>query len=147
MPNELDQLKRHPYRVSFGGRDLGLLAELPEIRIGHRCREWRLYDNDGGDEPATEVVDTSALVSVASCDIATALELISPFAVGDDVLAAERTRELVLSPPGQSGEKTLRFPRAVLLPELEYSPRPDNHRAKITFRALPDDNGTLFTFA
>lgn len=147
MPNELEQLKRHPYRVAFGSRDLGMLAELPAIRIIHRCRDWRLYDRDGGDEAASEIVDASALVSVASCDVATALELIASFAVGDDVLAAARSRELVLSPPGQSGEKTLRFPRTVLLPELEYAPRPDNHRAKLTFRALPDDRGTLFTFA
>ena len=147
MPEELSKLKRHPYRVGFGSRDLGILAGVPEIRIVHRCRDWRLYDRDGGDEAASEIVDSAATVSIESCDIATALELISPFAVGDDVLAAGRARELVLSPPAGSGEKTLRFPRAVLLPELEYNPKSDRHRAKLTFRACPDDHGTLFTFA
>ena len=147
MSEDLSKLKRHPYRVAFGSRDLGILAELPAIRITHRRMDWRLYDRAGGDEAASEVVDTSAEITVASCDIAAALELVAAFAVGDDVLAAGRARDLVLSPPEQSGEKTLRFPRAVLLPELEYAPGPNNHRAKITFRALPDDNGTLFTFA
>ena len=147
MSEDLSKLKRHPYRVSFGGRDLGILAEIPEIRISHRCRDWRLYDRDGGDEAASEVVETGATVTVASCDIATALELISSFAVGDDVLAPNKARALVLAPPEASGEKTLSFPTAALLPELEYLPRRDDHRAKLTFRARPDGNGTLFTFA
>ena len=147
MSEDLNKLKRHPYRVSFGGRDLGILAEIPEIRITHRCRDGRLYDDAGGDEAASEVIETSAFVTVASCDVATALELVSAFAVGDDVLAPDRARALVLSPPEASGEKTLRFANAALLPELEYLPRRDNHRAKLTFRARPDDNGTLFTFA
>ena len=147
MSEDLSKLKRHPYRVSFGGRDLGILAEIPEIRITHRCRDWRLYDDDGGDEAASEVVETNAAVTIASCDIATALELVAAFAVGDDVLAPERAGALVLSPPQGSGEKTLRFANAALLPELEYQPRRDDHRAKLTFRARPDDNGTLFTFA
>ena len=147
MSEDLSKLKRHPYRVSFGSRDLGILAEIPEIRIAHRCRDWRLYDDAGGDEAASEVVETNATVTVASCDIATALELVSAFAVGDDVLAAGKAHALVLMPPEQSGEKTLCFPNAVLLPELEYQPRRDNHRAKLTFRARPDDHGTLFTFA
>ena len=133
--------------MSFGSRDLGILAEIPEIRIAHRCRDWRLYDDDGGDEAASEVVETSARIAFSCCDIATALELVSAFAVGDDVLAPGKAHALVLSPPPESGEKTLRFPNAALLPELEYLPRRDNHRAKLTFRARPDDNGTLFTFA
>ena len=147
MSEDLSKLKRHPYRVSFGSRDLGVLAEIPEIRIAHRCRDWRLYDDAGGDEAASEVVETNALVTVASCDVATALELVSAFAVGDDVLSPAKARALVLTPPEGSGEKTLSFPNAALLPELEYLPRRDNHRAKLTFRARPDDNGTLFTFA
>ena len=147
MPEDLSVLKLHPYRVSFGGVSLGILAGIPEIRIAHRCRDWRRCDRGGGDEAASEIVESGAVVTVVCCDIATALELVSSFATGDDVLAAERARELVLSPPERSGEKTLRFPRAALLPELEYSPRRDNHRAKLTFRARPDDNGTLFTFA
>ena len=147
MSEDLEKLKRHPYRVSFGDRDLGILAEIPEIRITHRCRDWRIYDRGGGDEAASEIVDTAAAVTVCCCDIATALELVSAFSVGDDVLDESRARELVLAPPAGSGEKTLRFPRAVLLPELEYSPRRDDHRTKITFRARPDGNGTLFTFA
>ena len=147
MSEDLSKLKVHPYRVRFGSRDLGILAEIPEIRIAHRCRDWRLYDRAGGDEAASEIIDASATVAVASCDVATALELVSAFSLGDDVLAAAREKELVLSPPEGSGEKTLRLPRAVLLPELEYSPRSDNHRAKIACRARPDDHGTLFTFA
>ena len=147
MQEDPSVLKVHPYRVSFGGRDLGILAEIPEIRVAHRCHDWRVCDRDGGDEAASEIIESSATVAIASCDIATALELVSDFAVGDDVLAAERARELVLAPPEQSGEKTLTFPRAALLPELEYSPRRDNHRAKLVFRARPDGSGKLFTFA
>ena len=147
MSEDLGKLKRHPYRVSFGGRDLGLLSGIPEIRIAHRRRDWRLYDREGGDEAASEIVETSAAVTVSCCDIATALELVAAFSVGDDVLDASRTRELRLSPPTASGEKTLSFPRAALLPELEYSPHRDNHLAKLAFLARPDGGGTLFTFA
>ena len=110
MSEDLSKVKRHPYRVAFGSRDLGILAEMPEIRIVHRRHDWRLYDREGGDEAASEIVDTAATVSFASCDIATALELVAAFAVGDDVLDAGRSRELTLSPPAGSGEKTLRLP-------------------------------------
>ena len=147
MQEDRSVLKVHPYRVSFGGRSLGILAEIPEIRIMHRRRDWRVCDREGGDEAASEIVDSAAEVAVTSCDVATALELVSAFATGDDVLASERAAELVLSPPEGSGEKTLTFPRAALLPELEYSPRRDRHRANLAFRARPDDNGRLFTFA
>ena len=147
MSEDLEKIKLHPYRVSFGGRDLGILAEIPEIRIAHRCRDWRLYDNAGGDEAASEIIDAAATVTVSCCDIATALGLVAAFSVGDNVLADERCGELVLAPPAESGGGTLCFPRAALLPDLEYEPRSDNHRAKLTFRARPDENGTLFSFA
>ena len=147
MSEDLEKIKLHPYRVSFGDRDLGILAEIPEIRIAYRRHDWRLYDREGGDEAASEIVDAAASVTVSCCDLATALELVSAFELGDDVFDANRFRELALAPPAGSGEKTLRFPRAALLPDLEYSPRRDNHRAKMTFRAFPDGNGTLFTFA
>lgn len=146
MSQSIDTLKVHPYRVSFGGRNLGILAEIPEIRIEHRCRELHLYDGDGGDDETAEIMDARATVTVNCCDIATALELISAFAAGDDVLAKSRCQTLMLAPPADCEEKTLSFPRAVLLPQLEYSPRPDNHRAKLFFRARPDSSGTLFRF-
>ena len=146
MSQGIDTLKVHPYRVSFGGRNLGILAEIPEIRIEHRCRELHLYDGEGGDDEAAEIMDTRATVAVNSCDIATALDLISSFAAGDDVLENTRCQALVLAPPTDCDEKTLCFPRATLLPQLEYSPRADNHRAKLFFRARPDSSGTLFTF-
>lgn len=139
--------KRHPYRVSFGGRDLGILAEAPEIEVIRRCRELRLYDEAGNEEEAAEIVDARATVAVTSCDIATALELVAEFAVGDNVLADDRCCELALAPPEGSGERTLSFPRAALLPDLEYAPSAENHRAKLTFRARPDSGGTLFSFA
>ena len=146
MSQNIGALKVHPYRVSFGGRNLGILAEIPEIRIEHRCRELHLYDGDGGDDETAEIMDARATIAVNCCDIATALELVSAFSTGDDVLADTRCRALVLAPPAESGERTLSFPRAALLPSLEYSPRPDNHRAKLFFRARPDGNGTLFNF-
>ena len=146
MSQSLDTLKVHPYQVSFGGRDLGILAEIPEIRIEHRCRELHLYDGEGGDNETAEIMDAGATITVNCCDIATALELVSTFAVGDDVLEDARCRALVLAPPAECEERTLRFPRAVLLPRLEYSPQADNHRAKLFFRARPDGGGTLFSF-
>ena len=139
--------KRHPYRVSFGGRNLGILAEVPAIRVSRRCREMLLYDDAGAEEEAAEIVDARATVTVTSCDVATALELVAAFAVGDNVLADESCRELVLAPPEESGERILRFPRASLLPDLEYDPQLANHRAKLTFRARPDGSGMLFSFA
>ncbi|MBQ6352160.1 MAG: hypothetical protein IJJ28_02695 [Lentisphaeria bacterium] len=147
MSDNTSTLKIHCYRVSFGGRDLGILAEIPAIRVEHRCRELRLYDRDGSGEDTAEIMDSRAEITICSCDVATALELLAAFAPGDDVLAESRCRALVFSPPAGVPEKTLRFPRASLLPRLEYSPRFDNHRATLTFRARPDRGGTLFTFA
>jgi len=148
MPEPNTMLKIHPYRVSFGGRELGILAMIPEIKMEHRCRDLWLYDPDGGNgNESAEILDARAMITVCSCDVITALELLADFSPGDDVLAETRCRPLVLAPPEGSGEKTLRFPRAVLLPKMDYSPRLDRHRVTLTFRARPDRGGTLFTFA
>ena len=41
----------------------------------------------------------------------------------------------------------LAFAAACLLPELSYSPKAENHSAKLVFRARPDGTGALFTFS
>ena len=149
MPSELAKLKRHDYRVSFAGSDLGPLLGEPAIAI--RCKRFadRAFDPSVNGDPGTEhatIVDAAATVSVSTGDISGALALLAGFAVGDDVLAPERCHALVFAPPAGSGEKVLTFPNACLLPELEYSPKAGNHAAKLAFLARPTVSGTLFSF-
>ena len=132
MPSELAKLKRHDYRVSFDGSDLGPLLGEPGIAI--HCKRFadRTFDpettGDVGTEHAT-IVDAAATVTVTTGDIAGALALLAGFSVGDDVLAPARSHALVFTPPAGSGEKVLTFPDACLLPELEYLPKSRNHAA------------------
>lgn len=144
--SERSKFKRHPYFASFGGTALGPLTAEPEIRIGDTLHEVRDYGPDGSDTEAIRIVAGAAELKLRTADIATALELAAAFAVGDDVLAPERGARLVLAPPENSGERTLVFPRAFLLPQLEYAPKQDNHFAVLDFIARPDDSGVLFTF-
>ena len=149
MPSELAKLKRHDYRVSFAGSDLGPLVGEPGIAIRCRCFENRSFDPSANGAPGVEhatIVDATATVTVTTGDIAGALTLLAGFSVGDDVLAAAKCHALVFAPPAGSGEKVLTFPNACLLPELEYFPRAQNHAAKLTFLARPNGSGTLFTF-
>ena len=149
MPSELAKLKRHDYRVSFDGNDLGPLLGGPGVAIRCRCFENRSFDPETSGDPGSEhatIVDATATVSVTTGDISGALALLAGFAVGDDVLATARCRALVFAPPAGSGEKVLTFPNACLLPELEYSPKAGNHAAKLAFRARPNASGTLFSF-
>ena len=149
MPSELAKLKRHDYRVSFAGSDLGPLLGEPGIAIRCRRFENRAFDpsanGDVGTEHAT-IVDATATVTVTTGDIAGALALLAEFSVGDDILAAAKCHALVLAPPENSGERTLAFANACLLPELEYSPKTENHSARLVFRARPNASGALFTF-
>ena len=149
MPSELAELKRHDYRISFDGSDLGPLLGEPEIAIHCKRFEKRSFDPSASSAPGVEhatIVDATATVTVTTGDISGALALLAGFSVGDDVLAAAKCHALVFAPPAGSGEKVLAFPNACLLPELEYAPKSSNHAAKLTFQARPTVSGTLFTF-
>ena len=149
MSAELAKLKRHNYRVSFNGGDLGPLVGEPEISIHCERFAKRSFDPATSGAPGVEhatIVDALATVSVSTGDISGALALLAGFAVGDDILASARSHALVFTPPQGSGEKVLSFPNACLLPELEYSPETRNHAAKLRFQARPNASGTLFTF-
>jgi len=143
--SDLSKLRRHPYRASFGGSDLGPLLAPPEIRMEFKRHEAREYDQNGETETA-RIVESSALVKLAMGDVAAALDLAVGFSVGDDVLAPERCGPLVLAPAGDAPGKTLTFPNACPLPDIEYAPKRDNHVATLSFRARPDSSGALFTF-
>lgn len=140
------KFKRHPYAASFGGTALGPLAEAPEIRISSRRFAARDYGDDGSETESAVIVGAAAELKVKTVDAAAALALISDFSVGDDVLDETRGNELVFAPPEGSGERTLTFPRAFLLPELEYAPNSGGHHAALAFTARPDSSGVLFTF-
>ncbi len=149
MPDELSKLKRHRYRISFNGADLGPLIGEPEIAIHCKCFENRSFDPATSGDPGSAhapIVDAFAAVTLCTGDISGALTLLAGFAVGDDVLDPRAGHALVLAPPAGSGEKVLAFANACLLPELEYSPKARNHAAKLRFQARPDGSGRLFTF-
>ncbi len=144
---EMQSVKRHPYSVNFGETDLGPLSGTPGIRVESVRHEGRVYDRSRKETPVAVIVEETATITLGTYNIATALELIASFSPGDDALAAERCRRLVFTPVSGSSEKSLIFPRACLLPELEYAPGAGNHEAVLTFRALPDAEGRLLIFA
>ena len=149
MSIELAEFKRHRYQVSFNDRDLGPLVGEPEISIACRRFGELSFDPAVTGDPGTArevIVDAVATVTVRTGDIAGALALLAEFSVGDDVFAAARRHALVLAPPENSGERILAFANACLLPELEYSPKAENHSVRLVFRARPNASGALFTF-
>ena len=149
MSIDLAKFKRHRYQVSFDDRDLGPLVGEPEISIVCKRFEERSFDPAVTGDPGAArevIVDAVASVTVRIGDIAGALALLAEFSVGDDILAAAKCHALVLAPPENSGERTLAFANACLLPELEYSPKTENHSARLVFRARPNASGALFTF-
>ena len=144
---DLNKFKRHPYSVSFGGTGLGPLTEEPAIRISRPRFAARSYGDDGSETESAVITKSEATLTVRLADAEAALALVSGFAVGDDVLAPSRGGALVFAPPEGSGERTLTFPNAFPLPDLDHAKDGSGyHSAKLSFIARPDASGVLFTF-
>ena len=145
--SDLEKFKRHPYSVSFGGVGLGPLTDEPAISISRKRLAARNYGDDGSEKDSEVITKSEATLTVRTADVEAALALVSGFSVGDDVLDAARGGALAFVPPEGSGERTLTFPNAFPLPDLDYVKNNSGyHSAKLSFIARPDASGLLFTF-
>jgi len=139
---ELAQLRRAPYRAFFHQRDLGRLAEAPGLTISAALETIRCLEADGSTPLAGYATGATARIRIVLFDLEFALELLDQYSAAGDLLAVASRHPLRLEPV--SSGKTIIFPAAVMLPELNC--RTDDtatYRAEIAFRADPV-NGRLF---
>ena len=141
-------IKRHPYNALFGITAITPLAAAPKISIASSTRDSVVYGTGGLETTASVLVKHTASIVLVTKNIAVALVLAGSFSRGEDVMAPARRRTLRFTPAtADSGEPELVFRAAWILPELDYAPAPGgDHTARLTFRALPDDDGKLFVF-
>ena len=145
--HDLNSIKRHVFVATFGTVVIAPLADEPEFEFERSVDESIVYEN-GGEEPVAAFIQkNTALITLDTKDVYTALELLGEFATGDNVMSPERVHPLTFTPQAE-GEKTLTFPAVFLKPEASYVPgMGGDHIAKLVFKALPDpETGKLFTF-
>ena len=141
-------IKRHSYVASFGETVIAPLASAPRIETKRKIVESIIYENGGNEAVASHLVQDGATITLETKDVSTALELLSDFALGEDIMAQEKKKSLTFTPVAE-GEKTLIFPAAYLQPDASYVPSMgQDHVAKLVFKAYAtDENTALFTFA
>ena len=140
-------IKRHSYVAAFGDTVIAPLAAAPKIATNRKLVDSLIYENGGAEAVASHLVQDNATITLETKDIGTALELLADFAVGEDILAAERKKTLTFTPLAE-GEKTLVFPAAYLQPDASYVPGMGaDHVATLVFKAFPASDGKLYTFA
>lgn len=142
---ETENIKRHTFIASFGDRVIAPLAAAPRIETQRKTVESVIYENGGAEAVAAHLVRDDAIITLETKDINTALELMSDFTLGENIMAPQRRKALSFTPLAE-GEKTLVFPAAYLLPEASYTPTMGNdHVAKLVFKAVAsDDDKKLF---
>jgi len=147
-PYDITAIKRHSYVASFGETVIAPLAEAPKIETDRKIVESTVYENGGREAVASHLVRDCATITLKTKDITTALTLLGDFALGDDVMAADRKHALTFTPIAEN-ERTLIFPAAYLQPESSYLPAMgEDHTATLVFKAFPGGaNNKLFTFA
>lgn len=145
---DITTIKRHSYVASFGETVIAPLAEAPRIETDRKVVESVIYENGGHEAVASHLVRNSATITLKTKDISTALELLSDFTTGEDIMADTRKKVLTFTPVAE-GEKSLVFPAAYLQPDASYIPAMgEDHTATLVFKAFADSTGkTLFSFA
>jgi hypothetical protein len=145
---EISAIKRHTYVASFGDTVIAPLAAAPHIGIDRKMVDSLIYENGGVEAVASHLVSDSAVITLETKDIITALELLGDFSLGEDVLAEDRKKPLTFTPLAED-EKTLIFPAAYLQPDASYVPSmgQNDHVAKLVFKAFAGSEGSkLYTF-
>ena len=145
---DVTTIKRHAYVASFGDTVIAPLASAPRIETNRKVVESTIYENGGVEAVAAHLVQDCATITLETKDISTALELLSEFTLGEDIMADDKKKTLTFTPVAE-GEKSLVFPAAYLQPDASYVPSMgQDHVAKLVFKAYAtDENTALFTFA
>ena len=133
---ELSAIKRHTLSARFGNTLIAPLASAPRIEFNRKTVDSLICENKNVEKITSYLVRDSALITLETKDIITALELMSSFTLGENIISPERERSLSFA-PGAEKEKTLIFPAAYLLPESTYIPSPGkDHLVKLVFKAI-----------
>ncbi len=141
---DLSSIKHHAYLVSYGNLLLGPLAGDLQILFPGESETCLLYEN-GQCVPAEYFSRTEARITLVTRNTSAALTLEAARLAESQASPAS----LVFAPIAATQEKTLTFPRAVLLPGLEFLPSGiTGHTAQLRFRCtVQPATGVLFTFA
>ena len=145
---DVSLIKRHTYVASFGDTVIAPLASAPRIETNRKVVESTIYENGGVEAVAAHLVQDTATITLETKDVNTALELLSSFTLGEDILAESRMKALTFTPLAE-GEKSLVFSSAFLQPDASYIPSTgEDHVAKLVFKAYAKgENAALYTFA
>jgi len=135
--------------ATFHGIVLSPLAAAPEICASGTRVDTRLRDSAAGSGREVRFYTSAeAKITLVSRQIDTAFALLAGLVVGKDLSATDRRHPLVFTPvDAPPGSGVLTFPAACLLPDFTFLPHAGrDHEIRLTFLALPDAWGRLFTF-
>ena len=142
----ITQIKQHPYLAAFDGTVLGPLADAPKIVSDNKMYDSIIYENGGAEEVTRTIIRSSAKITIRTKNIDAALDMVSTFAKGNDIVKKRKALSFTPITSDENG-RTLTVPAAVLMPDIEYIPTMGgDHVATLTFTAYPDENGQLFTY-
>lgn len=141
-------VKKHPLLISAGEDELNPLSGPPQIEGDVEMKDVMLYETDK-DVQASFITRNNVKVTIKTRNIAKAMELLSAFAKGDNILASELKQALTMIPITDETEKTLTFANAFLQPGLSYAPGDgEEHEATLVYLCRADAaTGKPFVFA
>lgn len=144
------KLKMYKYVCSFGETVIGPLKSAPKIEAVIETKDVTLYET-GSEEQASILTKNNAKLTLESGDFDAAIEMLSEFKKGDNILATAKSNAITLVPvTSDAGAKTITFPNAFLQPGLSPSLEDgdDPNSVSLTFMCKPDTtSGLLFTYA
>lgn len=146
-----DKIIHHPYLVTVGDTVIGPQKEAPSIEPETELHECLIYENGGLEAVAAYLTKNNSTITLTTLDIDYAMQKLAEFKVGTNLQDVSRKVAITFTPVVAEGvtAKTLVFPNCYLQPGLSYTPPMggDEHTAKLVYKALPDENGKLFTWA
>lgn len=134
----INAIKQHGFVASFGETVIAPLASAPRIESNRKTVDSLIYENGGVEAVASHLVQDSATITLETKDVLTALELLSDFTLGENIMAEKRKKPLTFTPLAEN-EKTLLFPAAYLQADASYVPSMGkDHVARLVFKAFAD---------
>lgn len=143
------KLQYYKYQVSFDSTILGPLNSPPSIEPDVETKETLLYET-GSEAQAEIIIKNNAKITLEVNDVDAAMDLLKNFKKGDNLLDSSAAEALVLTPlTDDSGAKTLTFGNCYLQPGLtpNLAEGDEPNYVTLVFKAKPDSNGVLYTFA
>lgn len=141
------KVEYYKYTVSYGSSILGPLKSAPKIEPETEFRDILLYET-GVKQQAQIITKNNAKITLELEDMATALTMLNTFKEGDNIIASDKAKELVLVPiTTDENAKTISFGNVFLQPGLKpsFGEGDDPNFVTLDFVAKPGEDKVLFT--